>query len=124
MPRPKRKHDPWLAKYVVLPGALFAGAFMATLYLTNPAVGVGAVTLAALPYATKAKTYGSAALRGIAVGLLGGSCVASALYFRYDGNPTPAYLGITLAVVTCTAAALLFCYLAKRRQAIIDQQWD
>jgi len=96
-----------------------------TLYLANPAFGVALAVLAIIPLGSKSASYPVALFRGVVLGIFAGIGVASALQIRYP-DATALYLAvyIMLTIVMCTAAALLYAYLAQRRRRIIDQQWQ
>ncbi len=95
-----------------------------TLYLGNPVFGIAAAVAGIIPYGSTATSYEVAVLRGALLGALAGVGLGSALQIRFK-EATMGFL-VFYAVLTaamCTAAAVLFCYMGKRRKAAIENDW-
>lgn len=95
-----------------------------TLYLGSPIFGIAAAVAGIIPYGSTATSYEVAVLRGVLLGTLAGVALSSALQIRFK-EVTVGFL-VFYAVLTaamCMAAAVLFCYMRRRREAAIENDW-
>lgn len=121
------------ARMVWILGGFYGGAYLLTSILKDPRPAMVLAGMAMVPLSVHASSLWRALLRGAGLGLVAGASIAMAM--RAIAQPAgqssdlqqmhQATLVYTVGtMLLCTVVSLAFALLARRRQKLIDQQWQ
>ena len=111
--------------------AFFALGFFPTRILGDPRVSLVAAACAIIPFGMRSSSIRQGMLRGLGLGLIAGVAIVTAVFDTAKLQSTPqqdlirfGWFYVIVTTTLCMGVAALFAALAKRRERLIEDEWE